>query len=1031
MTMTSSSSSCSPSSSAVTIPIPGKSILKRPPPTQTGILSRIRGFLPTQPSSSTSDELKPLKRAHFILPQLSIVYPFSSVNPPSTPTLKEEKKAIEEREAERRKRVLRGNSIGPNDTEEWWSLDKVESFYRECCESREEPPDPAVSAAFKRAASASPRSVDLSGVQLTPTSAAILSDVFSIEWGLRKLTLRECDLDEAKLKVVLHALLIPGTLAYLSVASNRGLKTPAFKVIGAYASKAKSLQFLDLSQTHLDKKAVEYVTACLTTAPEPGLVSLRLDDCALRPNALEILSRVVRTSSLRNISLRHNRISATGAVALALMIRDYPDVALAPSPITSPSPSTSSSILPSTTPSLLSPQSSPLPGTAPLPPPSRSGPVLPPPRHPGSSSLQTTYTPYIPRSKRGAAAAQTQAHQAADARVNPVPLITSSAGGGVTTRVESLANGHGHGHGPGPGGISMAGKHDDGLSAALLDKVRALDALPRLGALRTLDLRGNDLRNGVTYLAQVLKRNRTLKVLNLSENKLDVQCLVAIAEALKYNQCLETLDLSRNPCCGPALEGIQSLRTAFTLNAALKRLFLSSTQLTSSGAIALAEFLPESRSLLHLDLTDNKLDLAGVMALSRGVQGNWVIRCLDLNIPPDDEEFARMCREILNTCIRNTEAASKASKATATQTNGKDAGKGVWGLIEESELARSIRRDDAKKQDEASVATRAEAFLAQIEKARSDGAGAVKVGSTAWLDATISPAVPPSPSSPVLPSSSPTSSANLLPQEIEQKARELVNDLTVQIQSTAEASKLEPLLSLCDRLNAVVSNSSTSRPTLGLKTQGLGVAELASGHILHTSPAPMSDDEDDEPPTPRVDKGKGRAEPEPEEHEKVLSPSFMISESEDEGSVEGTEAVAVSPTDRSKSWVEEEGEIFRKGAVLLGPEEMEGEYAGEELRRELLEAMVERPPPRSIVDDFGMDLSLSPVISEEPPRSPIAEEPQSQKLPPQPYLSRNRSTSSNSVHTLTSPTSESNPRTPTSPTGPLSPGGRGSGVVRS
>jgi len=30
----------------------------------------------------------------------------------------------------------------------------------------------------------------------------------------------------------------------------------------------------------------------------------------------------------------------------------------------------------------------------------------------------------------------------------------------------------------------------------------------------------------------VLKRNRTLKVLNLSENKLDVQALVAIAEAL-------------------------------------------------------------------------------------------------------------------------------------------------------------------------------------------------------------------------------------------------------------------------------------------------------------------------------------------------------------------------------------------------------------------------------------------------------------------------------------------------------------------
>jgi protein phosphatase 1 regulatory subunit 37 len=39
-------------------------------------------------------------------------------------------------------------------------------------------------------------------------------------------------------------------------------------------------------------------------------------------------------------------------------------------------------------------------------------------------------------------------------------------------------------------------------------------------------------QNGVVYIAQVLKRNRTLKVLNLSENKIDVSGLVALSEAL-------------------------------------------------------------------------------------------------------------------------------------------------------------------------------------------------------------------------------------------------------------------------------------------------------------------------------------------------------------------------------------------------------------------------------------------------------------------------------------------------------------------
>jgi protein phosphatase 1 regulatory subunit 37 len=310
--------------------------------------------------------------------------------------------------------------------------------------------------------------------------------------------------------------------------------------------------------------------AALKNPPETGILSLKLDDCALRPAALEALSKAVRTSSLRNISLRHNRINATGAVALALMIKDYPDSASIPLSSTSPassappSPISSSASLPLSPVLPAVPQSPQLGSTALT---SRQHPPtshtphqsstangktnsLPPPPHrtaPATPQLQTTYTPYVPRSRRGAAGVAASqaappprtptAPAAAMSSVSPpasVPIITSSAQGGVTTRTTH-----------------------QGPSAALLDKVRALDNLPRLGALRTLDLRGNDLRaQGISYLGQVLKRNRTLKVLNLSENKLDVQCLVSIAEALKYNNCLETLDLSRNACSGPGLEGV-------------------------------------------------------------------------------------------------------------------------------------------------------------------------------------------------------------------------------------------------------------------------------------------------------------------------------------------------------------------------------------------------------------------------------------------------------------------------------------------
>ncbi|KAI0371987.1 RNI-like protein [Pilatotrama ljubarskyi] len=1041
----------SASSSAVTIPTPGKSILKRPPPPQPSFFARITKILPTQNQQpdATKDDGSTLKRAHFILPEMTTVYPIMATNPPSTPSLKEEKRSIEEREAERRRRIVRGNPSNPegNAEDDWWSMDKVEAFYRECCTGREEAPDPAISAAFKRAASTNPRTVDFSGIQLNAGTAAVLSDVFTIEWGLRKLVFKECDLDEHILKPILHALLIPGTLTFLSVSSNRRLKAPAFRLIGAYLTKAKSLQFLDLSQNALDKKAIEYIAAALPAAPTPGLVSLRLDDCSLKPQALDALAHSVRVSSLRNISLRHNRISATGAVAIALMIKDYPDRfpatasdggSVPSSPVTSTA-SLASTLSPPATPS--SP-SQPLPshssGSGTSTPPQRPGPILPPPRHPATLP-QTTYTPYIPRSRRGpSAGAPAPVHtNPLSPAGRPIPIITTSAQGGVTARLPpppahpSQSNGH-------PRGIETSLRQ--GPSAALLEQVRALDNLPRLGALRTLDLKGNDIRTGITYIAQVLKRNRTLKVLNLSENKLDVQGLVAIAEALKYNSCLETLDLSKNPCCGPGLEGIQSLRTAFTLNAALKRLFLSSTNMTSAGAIALAEFLPESASLLHLDLTMNNLDLAGVMALSSGLKSNHVMRCLDLNIPPGDEEMARMCRDILESCIRNTEEAERASMGgTPNGYSGRGEAKGVWGMIEQSELAKSIREDDKKKVDEqhdvSLSPSRNPTDIPSAAQTESDVVIQARSRKSELEDLLAqSPSSSSAPAAPVLDRDS----------ELVKSTREIMKSIIAMIETTTEPSRLEMLLSLNDDLTDLLARLEP-RPE-PLKIQGLGLQIghgkiMSNGHAQHVESSRAGAEEpepsdDDEPITPRVDKGKGRAEPEPEPQESVLSPTFLITESdEEEGDTatiptEGGESV-VSPTDLSRRLVEEEGEVFRKGAVLLGPEEMEGEYDGEELRKELLEAMVERPPPR-LVEEFAPE-GAAPERDQN--SSAATSPPESKKPPPRPYIRRSRSSSS-AVTVDTQNTSSPIERslsggfTPTSSSAsPISPGGSRASIL--
>lgn len=379
------------STSSVTIPIPGKSILKKPPPPPSGLFSRITmgsfgkffggnnlssignapsGATDTEPPSgsvsdrssngtlSTAPPDPALKRAHFILPHIAVVYPISSTAPPRTPTTQLEKQAIEDRERERRRRVVSGDqpsgvpessplslsetttttptvisvldrnaeyryglpsaSSNAGSSTTWWSVDKVEAFYNECCSAYNEPPDPAISQALLRHITSSslttlstslrgsviippnptstpaPRTLDLTGISLTSTQAEILADLLSIEWGLRTLILCESNLDPVILKPILHALLLHNTLIFLSVASNAGLASKSLAgkgagyglslgmsvgggitkatgagsaagaggpvtgwvVLEAYLTRS-NLKVLDLSRNVLDKRAIE------------------------------------------------------------------------------------------------------------------------------------------------------------------------------------------------------------------------------------------------------------------------------------------------------------------------------------------------------------------------------------------------------------------------------------------------------------------------------------------------------------------------------------------------------------------------------------------------------------------------------------------------------------------------------------------------------------------------------------------------------------------------------------------------------
>ncbi|OCF72201.1 hypothetical protein I204_07466 [Kwoniella mangroviensis CBS 8886] len=1060
--------------------------------------------------SEKSRQKQPLKRATFVLPSLSITYPISSQGEPWSAKVIEDRKRIESNH-----RSLLSSSCGP----QYWTSQRLVTLYESACRGREERPRVGIVRALETippppkiryihltlrlvdhttiGITLPPGSPNTLDVPFTRYSAESFADVLSAEWGLMELKLENGLLEtEDSLKPILHALLISGTLPNLSLAGNKKIKVGGWRLLAVFLKRARSLRYIDLSETTWDKKGIEYLVQALTSAqikapPENGVSpdpsqfdpsqiaenelagsrhengdvekpstdaygsfippapllkennqsstpaavqTLRLDGCGLRANVMETLAQGVRNSDLKNISLRRNRIGPLGAVALALMIRDYPDSAL-----------TMSSLSPglSSTPSAQSP----------LLLPADAAPSTPTPL-PYSARIRKPQ-PALPDDERD---------------LPPIPLVVSSATGGVTSRTVP------EGYKPPPppkdplvmpaGGnstmqdagnfTSPEGKTSNadlgGASMALQRSVRALDGIERIGRLLTLDLKSNEIKNGVNYIAQVLKRNRTLKVLNLSDNQIGPSGLVALAEALKYNSTLETLDLSSNPCCGPSMAGISSLRTTFTVNTSLKRLFLSDTGLNTEGAISLAEFLPESKSLLHLDLTDNPLiETAGILAISVGLKSNKLIRCLDLTVRSNDEDLSELSQKILQLCIRNTELAAESvsgeSNKVKVQRHKQEV---IWEPIKKSNLVKQIKElDELEKERKRleimqSPQGQAREYVYTLKPDRIQKvAGDVIRDLTRWYAAgkvynnarnkngwTWEPDQLPRDDFPML----------------YERAKILKERLIEQIQDPSinpDGVDLERLLSLNDELENIISNgrkfnppprlllpsqiiptyeqsplpqrttstsASTGSPARLYPQQQRRHMRISSTEISSPNFSIGDSDNDSDPEeideksftsnnatptksttatssgwnrnvtpitklnlTSNSNSGLGlgsiaieRSEDEEaeegifEKQENEASPStglLPVNSQADQGQDQDFLNDLTSPTEKaSRAWVEEEGEIFRKGSKLgvadegddtLGEEKED--VSGEELRKEILETPVARSAVRRVI----------------------------------------------------------------------------------
>ena len=202
--------------------------------------------------------------------------------------------------------------------------------------------------------------------------------------------------------------------------------------------------------------------------------------------------------------------------------------------------------------------------------------------------------------------------------------------------------------------------------------VRLFGVLKTNKTLTNLDLTQNELGNApFQILADVLGTNTTLTALNLADNELSKADFESLAAALGKNATLRSLNLTYN---APSHAGVKSLAAALETNRSLKDLNLSWNNLDPASADSLAASLTRNTTLTKLDLSCNSLGNSPSLLFKT----KTALTKLDLtgnNLGPATAESigaaltTNTTLTFLDLCANNLGPAGAASLGAALKTN--------------------------------------------------------------------------------------------------------------------------------------------------------------------------------------------------------------------------------------------------------------------------------------------------------------------------------------------------------------------------
>jgi hypothetical protein len=165
------------------------------------------------------------------------------------------------------------------------------------------------------------------------------------------------------------------------------------------------------------------------------------------------------------------------------------------------------------------------------------------------------------------------------------------------------------------------------------------EALRQNQSIDTLELCSNKIASGANYVIKSLIINKTLRVINLSNNELqdkDIECLNSLLNILRPLQV--SLNVSLNNMSDTGAWFIASFLKKSNL---LISLSLEGNQITHKGAIKLFESLKSNNSLEELYLKDNILDGESCLYnLVECLKSNFCLTVLEIsNLIIDNEDL--------------------------------------------------------------------------------------------------------------------------------------------------------------------------------------------------------------------------------------------------------------------------------------------------------------------------------------------------------------------------------------------------------